>query len=269
VLYDLTVGLGGHARAFLERATPDARVFGIDGDPRAIELAEDRLSSFMDRVTLLHSSLHDLEETVSLLDWPKPRIVLMDVGLSSAQIEDPERGMSYRIDGPLDMRFDPTRGESAAEYLLRTPAKELAHVLRLYADEPHADRVARRIRESLPITTTFQLAKAVLEAYGGRKSKLHPARRVFQAIRIAVNKEIESLDAGLQAALKLVLPGGRIIAICYHSLEDRLVKHTFREVAKNGPYCLITKRPIMAEKSEVWENPRARSAKLRVIEKKR
>jgi 16S rRNA (cytosine1402-N4)-methyltransferase len=269
-LLDLTLGLGGHSLAWLERAPPDARVLGVDADPHAVERARTRLAPFGARADLVHASLRRVVEVARERAWPRPRAAILDLGLSSLQIEDDARGFSYRREGPLDMRFDPTDDArpTAAQLLLTTPRRELARQLRELGDEEHADDIAAAIKASLPIETTTQLAKIVKDAYGQRFAKVHPARRVFQVLRILVNDEIEALDEGLRGAIDLLEPGGRVAVISFHSGEDRRVKATLKELARAGTVELLTRRPVRPAFDERVENQRARSAKLRAAEKR-
>jgi 16S rRNA (cytosine1402-N4)-methyltransferase len=265
VLYDLTLGLGGHSRAFLERG--GGRVFGLDGDPLAIERARSRLTGFEERVTLVHANLREVGRVAREGSWPRPTAVLLDLGLSSPQIEEPSRGFSYRREGPLDMRFDPTRGATAAQLLLSMPTRELAPRLRDLGDEPLAEEIVKLVKRRLPVETTTQLAAIVLEAYGGRYSRVHPARRTFQALRILVNEELEALVEGMNAAIELLEPGGTLVGLSYHSGEDRLVKQVLREASRQGTVERLTRRPERPKEKERWSNQRARSAKLRAARK--
>lgn len=265
ILYDLTLGLGGHTRAFLERG--GSRAYALDGDPLAIERARPRLAEFGDRVTLVHANLREVGRVARDAGWPRPTAVLLDLGLSSPQIEEPSRGFSYRREGPLDMRFDPTRGMTAAQLLLAMPTRELVPKLRELGDEPHAEEIVKLIKRRLPVETTTQLASIVLEAYGGRFSRVHPARRTFQALRILVNEELETLVEGMKASIDLLEPDGRIVALSYHSGEDRLVKGVLRDLSRAGDVELLTRRPERPTEKERWSNQRARSAKLRAARK--
>jgi len=260
--WDLTLGAGGHLGAFLERAPQNTQAFGLDGDPVAIAEAS-RWPA-----TLLHGDLGDLATEVQQAEWPAPRAVLIDAGLSSMQVDDPDRGFSYRSEGPLDMRMDTTRGDTAAEYLNRVTRDELIRVLREYGEERFAGRIARVIKESLPIDTTEALTTAVFRALGSHKGKRHhPARRTFQALRIAVNQELERLERGIHAAVDALVPGGRIVILSYHSGEDRLAKNIFRDGKRDGTLNVLTKKPLRCSAEEEDLNPRARSALLRAAEK--
>jgi 16S rRNA (cytosine1402-N4)-methyltransferase len=265
ILYDLTLGMGGHSRAFLERG--GARVFGLDGDPLAIERARPVLQDYGDRVTLRHANLREVARVARESGWPRPTAVLLDLGLSSPQIEEPARGFSYRREGPLDMRFDPTSGMTAAQLLLATPTRELVPKLRELGDEPLAEEIVKLVKRRLPVETTTQLAAIVLEAYGGRFSRVHPARRTFQALRILVNDELEALVQGVKDSIELLEPEGRLVALSYHSGEDRLVKRTLRDLSRQGTIELLLRRPGRPTEKERWANQRARSAKLRAARK--
>lgn len=259
--WDLTLGAGGHLAAFLDRAPPDTGAFGLDGDPEALVRAGHLPA------TLVHGDLGELGELAGREAWPAPRAVLLDLGLSSPQVDDAERGFSYRLDGPLDMRMDPTRGPTAAEWLEAVDRKELERVIRELGEERFAGRIARVIKERIPITTTAALADAVLRAVGSRPRRHHPARRTFQAIRIAVNRELERMEAGLGDAIDRLVPGGRVVVISFHSGEDRIVKQTFKARARAGDVKILTKKPLVCTHSEGRENPRARSAKVRAAER--
>ena len=257
--WDLTLGAGGHLRAYLERAPEGTEAYGLDGDPAAIERTKHLPA------TLVHGDLAEVQE----LGWPAPRAVLLDVGLSSPQVDDAERGFSYRLDGPLDMRMDPTRGWTAAEWLIRTSRQDLEKTIRELGEERFAGRIARVIKEQLPINTTSELAEAVLDAVGRHRDRRHhPARRTFQAIRIAVNQELERLEAALEASISALAPGGRIVVLSYHSGEDRVVKNVFRSRERAGDVSRLMKKPLVCDPSEAHENPRARSVKLRACEKR-
>jgi 16S rRNA (cytosine1402-N4)-methyltransferase len=261
VLYDLTLGLGGHSKAFLEAG--GARAFGVDGDPLAIERTRARLAPFGERFQAEHANLRAIGRVAREKGWPRPTAVLLDLGLSSPQIEETSRGFSYRREGPLDMRFDPTSGLTAAQLLLALPSRELAAKIRELGDEPLAPEIVALIKRRLPVETTTQLAAIVREAYGGHYSRVHPARRTFQALRILVNDELAALVEGMTAAIELLEPGGTIVALSYHSGEDRLVKSVLRDASRRGELDLLTRRPERPKDAERWRNQRARSAKLR------
>ncbi len=255
---DLTVGAGGHAEALLESGV--GRIVGVDRDPEALRLASSRLERFGSRFTVAVARFSDVPAE-NRVDG-----VLYDLGVSSMQLERPERGFSYRHAGPLDMRMGP-EGESARDLVNEAPEEELARILFEYGEERRARRVARaiaRARARRPIETTDELARVVAGAVGGRRGGPHPARRTFQALRIAVNRELEELATSLPRAAGILAPGGRIVVIAYHSLEDRIVK---RFLAGEGNLSVLTRKPLRPTEAEVARNPRARSARLRAAER--
>ena len=256
---DMTLGAGGHAEALLEAGVQ--RLIGIDRDPDAVETATSRLSRFGDRFTAVRTRFSQLP-AVNRVDG-----VLWDLGVSSMQLDRTERGFSYRNDGPLDMRME-TEGESAMDIVNTAPEEELARILFEFGEERRSRRVAAaivRARTRSPITTTGELARVVAGALGARRGGPHPARRTFQALRIAVNRELEDLALSLPRAAEALAPGGRIVAISYHSLEDRIVKRFVNERDDLEP---LTKKPLRPSKREQERNPRSRSAKLRAAEKR-
>jgi 16S rRNA (cytosine1402-N4)-methyltransferase len=266
IFVDCTVGLGGHAHAVLQRGAQ--RLIGIDRDPAALAHARGALAEFGDRVALVHADYRELprvldERSVDVVDG-----VLADLGVSSMQLDAEGRGFSFRRDEPLDMRMDPTAGLTAAELLERIDEGELADVIYRFGEERHSRRIARalvRAREERPLRTTAQVAEIVRRASRAKGHwRIDPATRTFQALRIWVNRELDGLDTFLAAAASRLAPGGRFAVITFHSLEDRIVKHTFR--ALDGVR-VLTKRPIVAGEEEVTRNPRARSAKLRAVER--
>ena len=256
---DMTLGAGGHAEALLEAGVQ--RLIGIDQDPDAVETATSRLSPFGDRFTAVRTRFSQLP-AVNRVDG-----VLWDLGVSSMQLDRTERGFSYRNDGPLDMRMG-AEGESAMDIVNTAPEEELARILFELGEERRSRRVAAaivRARARSPITTTGELARVVAGALGARRGGPHPARRTFQALRIAVNRELEDLALSLPRAVEALAPGGRIVAISYHSLEDRIVKRFVNERDDLAP---LTKKPLRPSKREQERNPRSRSAKLRASEKR-
>ncbi len=275
VYIDGTLGLGGHAAGILAQSAPDGRLLGFDRDPQALALAGERLSAFGERVTLVHGSY------VELGRYAEPGSVdgiLLDLGLSSLQLDAPERGFAFRHEGPLDMRFDPAAPLTAGEIVNTWPEDELADVLFDYGEERDSRRVARAIIQARPLRTTLDLARAVERAHArrGRQGKAHPATRTFQALRIAVNGELDAVRAVLPLALDTLQPGGRLAVISFHSLEDRIVKHYLRQAAglegeladrPQPRLTILTRRAIEPDEAEIAANPRARSAKLRVAEK--
>jgi 16S rRNA (cytosine1402-N4)-methyltransferase len=258
---DMTLGAGGHAEALL--AAGVGRLVGVDRDPAALALAAERLSTFGDRFRPVQARFSEIDEddVDGSVDG-----VLFDLGVSSMQLDRPERGFSYREDGPLDMRMG-NDGPTAADLVNGLPEKELADLIFRFGEEPKSRRIASsivRARARGRIETTDQLAGVVVSAVGRRPGGPHPARRTFQALRIAVNRELEELAASLPQAVDLLAPGGRVVVIAYHSLEDRLVKQTFRG---DDRLEVLTKKPLQPTEDETRANPRARSAKLRAAER--
>ena len=280
---DATAGGGGHAARILEAANPDGRLLAIDADPRAIERTRDRLAEHSDRVTLRHANFEAIGEVARETGFDRVDGILMDLGLSSPQLDRDERGFSFRSTGALDMRFDDTRGVPASEVLATLGEDELASIFRRFGEEPHARRIARAIvarRERAPIDSPVDLADLVVAAVpaAARRSRIHPATRVFQALRIHVNRELEVLPAALEQCLELLRPDGRLCVISYHSLEDRIVKRFINRELKGCvcppdlPICVCGRSPRVARvgpqpqvpsAAEVARNPRARSARLR------
>jgi len=281
VYIDGTVGAGGHAAAILQASAPQGQLFGFDQDRQALEIAARRLAEFGTRVHLHHSNFDQLARLAQRNQLPPADGVLLDLGVSSMQFDRAERGFSFQQDGPLDMRMDPAAGQTAADLVNHLPEKELADLIYIYGEERRSRQIARAIVRARPIQSTAQLAGIVAGASRAGRSKIHPATRTFQALRIAVNDELGALERVLPQAVQLLKPGGRLAVISFHSLEDRIVKNYFRQEARDcicppeQPICtckhkaslhIITKRPIMPSSAEVNANPRARSAKLRVVE---
>lgn len=267
VYWDLTLGTGGHLEQYLRRAPEGTRCFGLDGDPAALPRARARLARAglgQDHVTLAHGDLGTLD---GCADWPAPMAVLLDVGLSSPQVDDPTRGFSYRHDGPLDMRMDPTRGLPASLWLEEIGQKDLEHTIRELGEERFAGRIARVIKEALPLDSTVELAEIITRVIPRKDPRHHPARRTFQALRIAVNQELERFESGLNAVCDRLAPGGRVVVLSYHSGEDRVAKNVFR-ARKRTDLELLTKKPVGCSKEEARDNPRARSVKLRAAQKR-
>ena len=263
---DATLGLGGHAEPLLEAG---ASVVGLDRDPAALAATSARLAAHGNRLRAVHASFADLAEVAAGLGLGAVDGVLYDLGISSAQLDQPERGFSYRYDAPLDMRMDPGAGPTAADVVNGYPVAELARVLRTYGEERFASRIARFVGEArrrAPIRTTGELVEVIRAAVpaAARRRGPHPARRTFQALRIEVNEELEELAACLPQAARLLRPGGRLVVISYHSLEDRIVK---RFLADAPGLVSLTKRPIRPSTPESSANPRARSARLRAAER--
>lgn len=273
---DGTVGGGGHAAAILAASAPDGRLLGIDADPASLAAAGARLAPFGARAALLHGNVRDLTSLAQAAGFAPVDGIVLDLGVSSHQLDTAERGFSFLADAPLDMRMDPTTGETAADLVGTLPESALADIIYRYGEERGSRRIARFVveaRRKRPIETTGELAAIVERALGGRRGKLHPATRTFQALRIAVNRELESLEAALPQAVELLGPAGRLAVIAFHSLEDRIVKQFFRAESGYGgaetPVRLriVTKKPIEAGEEETQANPRARSAKLRIAER--
>jgi 16S rRNA (cytosine1402-N4)-methyltransferase len=273
---DCTVGLGGHARLMLQRITPGGRLVGFDFDPRNIEIARASLKEVQDgQFVIHHSNFAALPGVLAKEGIEKVDGILADLGVASPQIDDPSRGFSYRKPGPLDMRMDPGRSESAAQLLARLSEKEIADALLELGDETDGPRIAELIvqrRQERPIETTEDLMALVCKARDftlqrAAGAKLHPAARTFQALRILVNREMPNLERLLRVAADVLRPGGRVAIISFHSGEDRRVKQSFRELARAGIYSDISNEPIMATIEEQKSNPRSRSAKLRWAER--
>jgi 16S rRNA (cytosine1402-N4)-methyltransferase len=278
---DCTAGSGGHAAGILEASEPDGALLALDTDAEAVARTRQRLRVFGERVGVVQANFRDLEETVRQWGWQEVDGILFDLGVSSVQLGVAGRGFSFQQDGPLDMRMNPAGGPSAADLVATLPEAELATILREFGEEPLARRLAAAIvgeRARGRIETTGQLADLVTRVKG-RRGRIHPATTVFQALRIAVNGELQSIELALPQALRLLRPGGRLAVIAFHSLEDRLVKRFMHEEAKecrcpgSQPICtcdrqprlrLVTRHAVMAGEVEVRANPRARSARLRM-----
>ena len=269
VFIDCTVGLGGHARALLEAGA--SRLIGLDRDPEALSRSRDALAAFGARVELVHSDYRGLTDVLDARGIARVDGVLADLGVSSMQLDAPGRGFSFRRDDALDMRMDTSQGHTAAEMLAAADEQTLADVLYTLGEERHARRVARAIlaaRSQAPILTTGRLADVVRRAIPRKGySRIDPATRTFQAIRIWVNRELDGLGEFLARAVERLDAGGRMAVITFHSLEDRVVKHTFRALASEGRVVVRTKRPVTPAPAEVEANARARSAKLRAVER--
>lgn len=264
VYVDATLGGGGHAEAVLE-AEPEARLIGLDRDPIALEAAGQRLARFGDRVRLVHTTFGRVDRALEEIAQASVQGVYADLGVSSPQLDAAERGMSFRREGPIDMRMDQTSGETALELMERLDDDELANVIFRYGDERRSRRIARSIKKALEegeLATTLDLRRAIVRAVGPvRVGGVDPATRTFQALRIAVNREVEELEALLEALPRVVAPGGHAAIISFHSLEDRLVKQAFKG---DDAWEVVTKRPLVPSDDEGAQNVRARSAKLRV-----
>jgi len=278
---DGTLGAGGHASGLLEASVPDGQLLGLDVDPQALQHAHRKLAPFGERARLIHASYATLCQHLDELGWDSVDGILLDLGASSMQFDSPERGFSFLADGPLDMRFDPTNPLTAAQVVNEWPEEELANVIYRYGEEPASRRIARAIVQARPVSGTRDLA-AVIEKVQPRRGPHHPATQTFQALRIAVNGELDAVEQTLPEAAQALGPGGRLAVISFHSLEDRIVKEFFRLESRDcicppkQPVCTcghkasikeINRRPITPTEEEITQNPRARSAKLRVAEK--
>jgi 16S rRNA (cytosine1402-N4)-methyltransferase len=263
---DGTVGAGGHAAAVLRKTAPDGRLLGLDRDGETLARARERLAEFGARVRLEQADYREIPER---LGEEKADGILLDLGVSSAQLDDAERGFSFQAEGPLDMRMDRSRGETAADLVNGMRERDLADLLYAYGEEPASRRIARAIafaRERKPITTTTELADVVRRAAPrGRRAGLHPATRTFQALRIRVNRELDGLGQAFERIAACLGPGGRLAVIAFHSLEDRAAKQAFRTLSARGGYGLLAKKPVRPGEAEVRANPRARSARLRAV----
>ena len=265
---DATVGLGGHSLEIARRLGAPGHLIGFDKDPAALERARARLTAFPEeqpQVTLFHGSFAEVAERISPASLDG---LMADLGVSSLQIDDPARGFSFQAEGPLDMRMNPMSGETAEQVVNRIDERELADVIYEFGEERRSRRIARAIVRSRPIRTTKQLVEVVSAAARSMKhERIHPATKTFQALRIFVNRELDDLKALLEAAPGVLKPGGRLVVISFHSLEDRIVKDALREGAKQGQYRLLTKKPVTATELEIDRNPRSRSAKMRAAER--
>ncbi len=279
---DGTVGAGGHAWHILEASRPDGHLLGLDVDPQALALARQRLSVYGDRVTLVQASYTSLAEQMSQMGWTAVQGIVLDLGVSSMQLDTAGRGFSFQFDGPLDMRFNPEAQVKAEDLVNMLSEGDLADLIWRYGEDRQSRRIAQAIVRARPLHSTRQLAETIARAKGGQREQIHPATRTFQALRIAVNQELQSLEKVMPQAINALAPGGRLAIISFHSLEDRLVKHFYQRESQDcicppeQPVCtcqhrasirMITRHPIVAEEAEIRENGRARSAKLRVAEK--
>jgi 16S rRNA (cytosine1402-N4)-methyltransferase len=289
---DCTLGAGGHSWGILEKSSPRGQLLGLEIDPSAMELARSHLSVYGERVILVRASYTELILQLAKLGWESVDGMLFDLGLSSMQLDTGSRGFSFTYDAPLDMRFDRENPITAGKLVNDLSEDELGSLIYNFGEERYARQIAHSIINSRPILTTGQLAKLVVEIYKrkrtvGKRTKeanesIHPATRTFQALRIAVNKELESIEAVLPDAINALTTGGRLAVISFHSLEDRIVKHVFRQESRdcicppNIPICIcghratireITRKPIRPTIEEIEKNPRARSARLRIAEK--
>ena len=284
---DATIGAGGHAWGLLQASAPSGRLLGLDVDPQALKLAQLKLAEFGERAVLVRASYTTLGEQLSALGWGAVDGILLDLGMSSMQVDTPERGFSFLAEAPLDMRFDPDNPMRAADLVNELPEGELADLLFKYGEERRSRQIARAILAARPLQTTVQLAQVVANALrasgrGRGRRGIHPATRTFQALRIAVNHELEAVEAVLPQAVAALAPGGRLAVISFHSLEDRIVKQFFRRESRDcicppeQPVCTcghkasvreVVRHPIVPQAAEVEANPRSRSARLRIVEK--
>ncbi len=266
---DCTLGAGGHAAAILEKSTPGGQLLGFDADPEAIKEAKTRLEAYKYSTLLLNENFVNLQAICLKYDFFPVHGILFDLGLSSLQLNSDERGFSFQHNSPLDMRFSPNQEVTAADIVNTYSETELAHIIRTYGEEGYHRRIARHIVQKRPIETTSQLARIIGQAVSIRRGRIHPATRTFQALRIAVNHELENLEVALKQAIELLGFEGRLVVISYHSLEDRIVKQFTRQRAREEQprLRLINKKVIIPSEAEVQRNPRSRSAKLRAAER--
>jgi 16S rRNA (cytosine1402-N4)-methyltransferase len=279
---DGTLGAGGHAEGILLDSAPRGRLLGLDLDPEALAIARQRLAGFADRTIVRLASCQQAPDILQEIGWGSVDGIILDLGISSMQLDRPERGFSFRDEGPLDMRFNQEAGKTAADLVNKLSEEELARIIWKYGEERYSRRIARAIVEARPIQTTKALAELVQKTIPGYSSKIHPATRTFQALRIATNAELEVLSSALPGLVHCLSPGGRIAVISFHSLEDRIVKNFFKEESKDcicppeQPICtcnhvaslnILTGKPVRPKAQEIKSNPRSSSAKLRVAER--
>ena len=282
VYLDGTLGAGGHAEGILKASAPRGRLLGLDLDPEALAIARQRLLNFQERSIIKQASYLSAADILAEIGWEKVNGIVLDLGVSSMQIDRPGRGFSFLGEGPLDMRFNQDSGRNAADLVNNLGEEELANLIYQYGEERFSRRIARAIVVSRPIHTTQDLAALIKKAVPGYESHIHPATRTFQALRIATNKELETLSEALPRLADCLAPAGRIAIISFHSLEDRIVKRFFKLESQDcicppeQPVCtcghtaslkVLTKKPVRATEQEIQQNPRSRSAKLRVAEK--
>jgi len=281
---DCTVGMGGHAAAILERISPQGKLLGIDTDPEAIRVARAKLGDYKEAVILANDSFANLNAICKKYDFYPVDGILFDLGVSSMQLDTAQRGFSFQRDAPLDMRFNPQQELTAHDIINSFPESELARIIKEYGEERHSRLIARHIVQGRPITSTLQLAQLVEQVLGRHRTKIHPATRTFMAVRIAVNRELESLRVALEQTINLLHYQGRLVVISYHSLEDRIVKEFMRREASScvcpprtivcrcghvPTLKLISRKVIKPTPLEIESNPRSRSAKLRIAERLR
>jgi 16S rRNA (cytosine1402-N4)-methyltransferase len=264
---DATIGPGGHAAAIMEHSTPGGQLLGIDADPKAIKMARARLDAYGDSVLLVNRNFAELKAICTEHGFSPVHGILFDLGLSSVQLEKNNRGFSFQHDSALDMRLNPHQDITAGTIVNSSPENQLAEIIHSYGEERQSRRIARHIVRQRPINSSLQLAQTIEAAVGGRRGRIHPATRTFQALRIAVNQELEHLESALKQAVDLLGFGGRLVVISYHSLEDRIVKQFMLKQAGEASLRLINKKVITPSLAEVHYNPRSRSAKLRAAER--
>ena len=279
---DATLGAGGHAQGILEASAPDGELLGLDVDPKAIEIARERLAVFKNRAKLVQASYTELLTQLKEIGWDEIMGIILDLGVSSMQIDTPERGFSFFKDGPLDMRFSPDTAITAADIINTNSEAELANIFWQFGEERKSRMLASAIVKNRPFYNSMELSGFIEKRIGRRSDRIHPATRVFQALRIAVNKELDALSLVLPQTISALAPGGRVAIISFHSLEDRLVKQFFRLESKDcicppdQPVCTcdhkatimeVNRKPIRPTEEEKLSNPRARSARLRIAQK--
>ncbi len=269
IYIDATVGGGGHSEAILSRLEGKGRLLGIDRDSTAIERVRQRLQNYGERLTLAQGNFAAIDDLQAQTGLAPADGVVADLGLSSLQLEEASRGFSFSLPGPLDMRMDPGSEGTAADLVNQLSERDLADLIYKFGEERHSRRIARAIMRARPIRTTTELAQVVTRAIPSRAGlhPIHPATRTFMALRLAVNQEIENLEQFLPRALSVLVPEGRLVVISFHSLEDRLVKHTFLEWQRQGRGRVLTRKVVRPAETELRANPRARSAKLRALAK--
>ncbi len=282
VYTDGTLGAGGHAEGLLKSSAPNGRLLGLDLDPEALAYATQRLKPYQDRLTIRQASYQSISVILNELNWPPVDGILLDLGVSSIQIDRPHRGFSFMEDGPLDMRFNQEQGKSAADLVNTLSETDLADIIWQFGEERYTRQIASAIIKARPFYSTKALADLIRSIVKGKKSRIHPATRTFQALRIATNKELAALSSSLPGLMNSLAPGGRLAVISFHSLEDRIVKQFFQRESSDcicppeQPVCtcshqavikVLTKKPIRTKAQEIEHNPRARSARLRVAER--
>lgn len=270
IVIDATVGTGGHAFYILKKILPQGRLIGIDKDREVLEICARRLEEFRGNFELIYGDFRNIDDLVGDLKLPRIDAILFDLGVSSYQLQNPERGFSFQLNGPLDMRMDRNTFISAYDLVNNLNEDEISNLLWTFGQERWHNRIARYLveeRKKKPISTTLELAELVRRAVPYKYSRIHPATRTFQALRIAVNRELEALEEAIFKAVELLNSKARLVIISFHSLEDRIVKHSFRKLSSDSKIKIITKKPIRPSLLEIKENPSCRSAKMRVAER--